>query len=54
MKLAERIQFRTSKGALINADVNVGHNIAKKAFPNAFSADGIEGVGLHPLSLAIC
>ena len=32
----------------INADVNGGYNIGKKAIPNAFSAEGIEGVGLHP------
>ena len=37
----------------INADVNAACNIVKKAFPNAISADGIEGVGLHPCSLSI-
>jgi len=45
--------FKSQKGILINADVNAGYNIMKKAVPNAVSADGIEGVGLHPYSIAI-
>ena len=45
--------FRTKKGILINADVNAGYNIIKKAVPNALWVDGIEGVGLHPYSIAI-
>ncbi|MFX1238066.1 MAG: RNA-guided endonuclease InsQ/TnpB family protein, partial [Promethearchaeota archaeon] len=45
--------FRLSKGELINADVNAAYNIVKKAFPNAISADGIEGSGLSPYSIAI-
>lgn len=40
--------FRSSNGTLINADVNAGYNILKKAFPNAISADGIEVFGLTP------
>jgi len=44
--------FRAKSGIIINADVNGGYNIIRKAVPNAF-ADGIEGVGLHPYSLAI-
>ena len=40
--------FVTSKGEEINADVNGSYQIMKKVFPNAF-ADGIEGVGLHPV-----
>jgi len=39
--------FRSSKGVVINADVNAAYNIIRKAFPEAF-ADGIEGAGLHP------
>ncbi len=39
--------FRSAKGIIINADVQAGYNIIKKAIPKAF-ADGIEGVGLHP------
>lgn len=32
----------------INSDVNGSYNIMRKVIPNAF-ADGIEGVGLHPV-----
>jgi len=39
--------FRSSKGIILNADVNAAYNIMSKAVPEAF-ADGIEGVGLHP------
>jgi len=40
--------FRSVEGIVINADVNGGYNIIRKALPKAFSVDGIEGVGLHP------
>ncbi|ABY93551.1 RNA-guided endonuclease TnpB family protein [Thermoanaerobacter brockii subsp. lactiethylicus] len=40
--------FKSNKGILINADVNAAYNIMVKVFPNAF-AEGIEGVGLHPV-----
>jgi len=40
--------FKTSKGVLLNADVNGAYNIMKKAFPNAISVDGIEAFGLMP------
>jgi putative transposase len=41
--------FRSNEGVVINADVNAAYNIIRKAFPEAFTADGIEGViGLHP------
>jgi len=45
--------FRSQRGIFINADVNGAYNIIKKAFPKAISADGIEGVGLHPYSIII-
>jgi putative transposase len=54
--LGKRIRrglFRSSKGILMNADVNSGYNIGRKAVPEAFNADGIEGVGLHPYSVLI-
>jgi putative transposase len=44
---------KRKEGFLINADVNGGYNIGRKAFPNAFIADGIEGVGLHPKIVVI-
>lgn len=40
--------YKSRDGRIINADVNGACNIGKKAFPNAFHADGIEGAGLHP------
>jgi putative transposase len=52
-KRMSRGLFKSKKGILINADVNAGYNIIKKAVPNAISADGIEGVGFHPCSVAI-
>lgn len=44
--------FKSNTGKFINADVNGSYQIMKKVFPNAF-ADGIEGVGLHPMSMKI-
>lgn len=44
--------FISDKGDNINADVNGSYQIMKKVFPNAF-ADGIEGVGLHPVILNV-
>ena len=45
----EKGLFRSAKGIIINADVNAAYNIIRKAIPEAFEADGIEGVGLHPV-----
>ena len=45
--------YQSQKGFIINADVNGAYNILKKVVPKAISADGIEGVGLHPYSIAI-
>lgn len=42
--------FIGDNGIKINADVNGAYQILKKVIPNAF-ADGIEGVGLHPLTI---
>ncbi len=56
-KRISRGLFRASFGKLINADVQGAYNIIKKAFPKAFMnlqvirADGIEGVGLHPIRI---
>ena len=44
--------FVSMNGIKINADVNGSYNIMLKAVPNAF-ADGIEGVGVHPMVLTI-
>ncbi|MHA1237571.1 MAG: zinc ribbon domain-containing protein, partial [Candidatus Hodarchaeales archaeon] len=47
-KRISRGLFKSKKGIIINADVNGGYNILKKAFLNTFTADRIEDVGLHP------
>lgn len=47
-----RGMFKSNGGELINADLNGAYQITKKVFPNAF-ANGIEGVGLHPVRLNI-
>ena len=47
-KRIKRGLFRTSNGTIINADVNAGYNIMKKAFPNSIKVDGIEAFGLMP------
>lgn len=52
-KRISRGLFKSQNGIIINADVNAAYNILTKAVPEAFSVDGIEGVGLHPYSIAI-
>ena len=42
--------FVSNSGKEINADVNAAYQIMKKVFPNVFP-DGIEGVGLHPMTI---
>jgi len=37
-----------SNGTIINADVNAGYNILKKAFPNFINDDGLQGLVLNP------
>ncbi|ANB62260.1 RNA-guided endonuclease InsQ/TnpB family protein [Anoxybacteroides amylolyticum] len=44
--------FQSANGMLINADVNGAYNIMRKVFPKAF-ANGIEGVGLHPIRVLV-
>jgi len=44
--------IRSNKGKLINADLNASYQIIRKVFPEAF-AEGIEGVGLHPVRVNI-
>ena len=51
-KRIRRGLFVSRNGIKINADVNGAYNIMIKAIPNAF-ADGIEGVGAHPVVLTI-
>ena len=51
-KRVKRGLFVSRNGIKINADVNGAYNIMIKAIPNAF-ANGIEGVGVHPMVLTI-
>ncbi|MDF9298487.1 RNA-guided endonuclease InsQ/TnpB family protein [Geobacillus stearothermophilus] len=51
-KRIKRGLFQSENGILINADVNGAYNIMRKVFPKAF-ANGIEGVGLHPVKLNV-
>ena len=44
--------FVGNNGIQINADVNGAYQIMKKVIPNAF-ANGIEGAGLHPLTIKL-
>ncbi|NLG80996.1 MAG: transposase, partial [Bacilli bacterium] len=41
-----------NKRKLINADLNGAYQIIRKVFPETF-AEGIEGVGLHPVRVNI-
>ena len=50
-KRTSRGLFKSSKGIIINADVNAAYNIIRKALPKAFAVDGIEGIGLHPVRI---
>ena len=52
-KRVQRGLFKSSNGLIMKADVNGGYNIGRKAVPEAFVVDGIEGVGLYPYSVTI-
>lgn len=47
-KRVKRGLYKTSIGRLINADVNGSYNILRKAFPNAFTEEGIESCVVQP------
>ncbi|MFX0022888.1 MAG: RNA-guided endonuclease InsQ/TnpB family protein [Candidatus Hermodarchaeota archaeon] len=47
-KRIKRGLFKSHNGTIINADVNAGYNIMKKAFPNSITDDGIQGLVLNP------
>lgn len=47
-KRIRRGLFKSKDGTLINADVNGSANILRKAFPNAFTANGTEGIVVSP------
>jgi len=45
--------FKTNAGQIINSDINGAYNILRKAFPEAISANEIEGLELVPYSLKL-
>jgi len=47
-KRVKRGLFRSAKGIKINADCNGSGNIMRKAIPNCFTANGIEGFVVSP------
>ena len=52
-KRVKRGLFVSSDGTKINADVNGSYNILRKCKPNAFNANGVKGVVVHPLIIKI-
>ena len=45
--------FTTKDGLNINADINGGGNILRKAIPNAFNSHGTEGLVVNPVKLTV-
>src|SRR5437660_7717557 len=45
--------YRASGKRFLNADVNGSYNILRKASPNAFQSNGVEGVVVHPTRLHV-
>ena len=49
----KRGMYKASDGRKINADVNGSYNIMRKASPNAFRSNGVEGAAVHPVRFAV-
>lgn len=41
--------YQSKNKQLINSDVNGSYNILRKAIPNIFNINGIEGFGVNPI-----
>ena len=52
-KRVKRGLYKAANGRKINADVNGSYNIMRKASPNAFGSNGVEGAAVHPKRLAV-
>jgi len=50
-KRISRSLFRSANGVIINADVNGSGNIMRKAIPNCFTTNGIEGFVVSPVRI---
>ena len=48
-----RQSFFHSQNWIRYTDMNIVYSFPRKAVPNAFMVNGIEGVGLHPSPIAI-
>jgi len=54
-KRVNRGLFRSKNGEVVyNADVNGAYNIIRKVVPAIFDNQGIEGLGLNPISINCC
>jgi len=51
-KRIKRGLFRSANGVIINADVNGSGNIMRKAIPNCFTTNGIEGFVVSPVRIS--
>ncbi len=45
--------YQSKNKSLINSDVNGSYNILRKAIPNIFDMNGIEGLGVNPIVITI-
>lgn len=45
--------YRASNGRYINADCNGSYNIVRKVAPNAFGAESVEDVAVHPVRITL-
>jgi putative transposase len=49
----KRGMYKASDKRKINADVNGSYNIMRKASPNVFRNNGVEGAAVHPVRLVV-
>ena len=52
-KRTSRGMFQSKDGTLINADINAAINILRKVVPNCLQQNGIEGLVVSPLNIAV-
>ena len=45
--------YRAANGQAINADCNGSYNIIRKVAPDAFTAEGVEDVAVHPVRIVV-
>jgi len=52
-KRVKRGLYRAANGRAINADCNGSYNIIRKVAPDAFMAEGVEDVAVHPVRITL-